>query len=80
MKTLITMTVAAVVTGSAAFASLPQVDRNNDGAISASEFLHVYGPEAGIEQFNAADRNNDQLVDASPYLAETNSGGLFEDE
>jgi len=74
------MTVAAVVAGSAAFASLPQVDGNNDGTISASEFLHVYGPEAGIEQFRHADRNNDQMVDAAEYLAETHSGGLFENE
>jgi hypothetical protein len=80
MKTLITLTLAAVVSATAASASLNQVDRNDDGAISASEFLHVYGPDAGIEQFRAADRNNDQLVDASEYLAQTNGGGVFADE
>jgi len=71
------MTLAAVVTATAASASLPQIDRDNSGTISASEFLHVYGPDAGIEQFRHADRNNDQMVDAKEYLAETNSGGLF---
>lgn len=76
MKTLITMTLAAVVTASGAFASLPQDDRNNDGVLTASEFLAVYGPERGIEQFNHADKNNDQVVDASEYFAETN-GGIF---
>lgn len=80
MKTLITLTLAAVVSASAASASLTQVDRDGNGGISATEFLKVYGPEAGIEQFNAADRNNDQMVDASEYLAETHSGGLFENE
>lgn len=79
MKTLITMTLAAVVTASAASASLTQIDRNDDGAISAAEFLHVYGPDAGIEQFNAIDKNNDLLVDASEFAAQTNSG-FFEDK
>jgi|GEM_PF-3192046 len=46
MKTLITLTLAAVVSASAASASLSQVDRDNSGTISASEFLHVYGPDA----------------------------------
>lgn len=79
MKTLITLTLATALTAGAASASLTQIDRNNDGAISASEFLFVYGPDAGIEQFRAADHNNDQVVDASEYLSETNSG-IFEDE
>ena len=79
MKTLITMTLAAVVTATAASAALPRLDTDNSGTISASEFLHVYGPDAGIEQFNAIDRNNDQVVDAKEFAAETN-GGFFEGE
>ncbi len=77
MKTLITLTLAAVVSASAASASLTQIDSNADGAISKAEFLHVYGPDAGVEQFRAADRNNDQLVDAKEYLRESNTGGIF---
>jgi len=45
MKTLITMTLAAVVTATAASAALPRLDSDNSGTISASEFLHVYGPD-----------------------------------
>ena len=79
MKTLITMTLAAVVTATAASAALPRLDSDNSGTISASEFLHVYGPDAGIETFYAIDTNNDQVVDASEFAAETN-GGFFEGE
>ena len=79
MKTLITLTLAAVVTATGASAALPRLDKDNSGTISASEFLAVYGPDAGIEQFNAIDRNNDQVVDASEFALETN-GGFFEGE
>ena len=79
MKTLVTLTLAAVVSASAASASLTQIDSNNDGAISKAEFLHVYGPERGVEQFRAADRNNDQMVDAKEFLSESNTGGIFAD-
>ena len=79
MKTLITLTLAAVVTATAASAALPRLDMDNSGTISASEFLHVYGPDAGIEQFRAIDTSNDQVVDASEFAAETN-GGFFAGE
>lgn len=79
MKTLITMALATALTATAASAALPGLDRDNSGTISASEFLHVYGPDAGIEQFNAIDTNNDQVVDATEFAAQTN-GGFFEDE
>ncbi len=78
MKTITFLTLAAIATASAANASVARLDKNGDNVISASEFLNVYGPDRGIEQFNHADTNNDRVIDAGEFAAESGSHGIFE--
>ena len=78
MKLATVLIAATLASASAASAGgLNSLDRNGDGNVSASEFLHVYGPDRGIETFYHADRNGDGVIDGAEFKAETSGSGIF---
>jgi Ca2+-binding EF-hand superfamily protein len=78
MKLVTALTIAAIASASAASASISRIDANDDGVVSKTEFLHVYGPERDVSTFRAADANNDGVIDGAEFKAETSGAGLFE--
>jgi hypothetical protein len=78
MKIAAIVTIAALGTATIANANIGRLDANDDGVISASEFLHVYGPERDIRNFRSADSNNDGVIDAQEFKAEQSGSGLFD--
>jgi Ca2+-binding EF-hand superfamily protein len=78
MKLVTALTIAAIASASAATASISTLDQNDDGVISKTEFLHVYGPDLDVSNFRAADWNNDGVIDGAEFKAETSGSGLFE--
>lgn len=78
MKLAATLIVATLATATAATAGgLNGLDRNGDGGISKAEFLHVYGPDRGLETFRYADQNRNGVIDGEEFRAQTSGSGIF---
>lgn len=75
---VLALTAAALIAATAtANAAYQDFDRNDDTMISAEEFLDVFGPDRGIEQFYIIDKNNDMQIDLAEFQAQTNDAGLL---
>ena len=78
MKLATALIAATLATATAASAGgLGGIDRNNDGGISKAEFLHVYGPERGLETFRYADQNGNGVIDGAEFQRQTAGSGIF---
>ena len=77
---IVTLTAAAIAltAGIASAATFDTVDRNDDGVLSKTEFLRIYGPELDSASFRHIDQNNDGAVDLAEFNAESSSFGILE--
>ena len=75
----LTAAALALTAGIAAAAPFHSVDRNDDGMVTKTEFLRIYGPDLDVSSFRHIDRNNDGVVDLAEFNAESSSFGILEE-
>ena len=77
MKLATALIVATLSATAASAGGLGGLDLNNDGGVSKAEFLHVYGPDRGVETFRHADSDRNGIIDGAESRAETSGSGIF---
>ena len=78
---IVSLTAAALAlsAGIAAAAPFSSVDRNDDGVVTKSEFLRIYGPELDVSSFRFIDENRDGTLDLAEFDAAGRSFGILEE-
>lgn len=75
ISAMIPATLAALMLGGTAFAAFSDVDADQDGYLSAEEFVAAF-PDATEDMFQAADADADGMISEEEHIAAVDAGLL----